>query len=188
MFSADLPRQRPSCLQQLAGRVQAAQQAALQTLLGGEETACHRPLQRAADPGDPRQKPAGAGLWDDPAAREHEADARVLGGQADIHWQGHRRPDPHRRTIDGGEDRLGGLPHPQHHLPAVVPRDLSVVALLRTAGRPALGAARAPRAPSALSAVLRPRLDQRAAASRERLPAGRQVRAGAESPSGAGDE
>jgi hypothetical protein len=87
------------------------------------------PLHRAADAHQAREKAAGAGLGHDPPPGEHEADASVLRGQADVHRQRHRRPDPHRGAVDGGDHRLGGLEHAQHEAAAAVARHLVLSAL-----------------------------------------------------------
>ena len=90
-------------------RVQAAHEAAVERLLRGEHAAGGDPLHRAADAHDARQEPARAGLRDDAAAGEHEAHARLLGGQADVHRQRHRRAHADRRAVDRGDHRLGAV-------------------------------------------------------------------------------
>ena len=106
-----------------AGWVQAAQQPALETLLRGEHPAGGNPLHRAADANGARQKPARGRLGDDAAAGEHEAHARVLSCEADVHRQRHRGPDADGRAVDRGDHRLGRREYAQRELAAVVARN-----------------------------------------------------------------
>jgi hypothetical protein len=64
-----------------------------------------------------------AGFGRDAAAREHEAEAGVGGGQPDVHRQLHRHADADRRAVDGADHRLQAVEDAQGHHAAAVAVD-----------------------------------------------------------------
>ena len=74
-----------------------------------EDAARVAPLQRLGDADKARQEEGRAGFRRDAAAGEDEAEARVLGGQTDVHGQLHGHPDADRGAVHGGDDRLEAL-------------------------------------------------------------------------------
>src|SRR4051812_48315566 len=84
----------------------AAKQAGFAALLGPEDARRVAPLERLADSHEARQEPAGAGLGDDSATREDEADLGAPDGEPDVHRERHGDADADGRTIDRGDHRL----------------------------------------------------------------------------------
>ncbi len=117
---------------------------AFEALLRREDPTRRDPLHRAADADDARQEPARAGLGDDAAAREDEAHARLLGGQANVHRQRHRRAHAHSGAVDRSDHGLLRLKHAQRELAAVValgaPRGRALVVVEGVAAAAEVGA------------------------------------------------
>jgi hypothetical protein len=67
------------------------------------------PFERRLHAHQARQEPRRGRFGRDAAAREHEAEARVGGGQADVHRQLHRHADADGRAVDGADHRLQAL-------------------------------------------------------------------------------
>ena len=94
------------------------------------------PLHRLADADQPRQEPARRRLGHDAAAREDEAELRVVGADADVHRQRHRHADADGRPVDRGDHRLERLEDLERHAAAAVAVDAvgRLVVLVRVEG------------------------------------------------------
>ena len=84
-------------------------------LLGVEDAARIDPLSRLADADDAGQEPARAGLGNQAAPGEDEADAGVVSRNPDIHRKRHRGADAYGRPVDGADHRFEAVEDPADH-------------------------------------------------------------------------
>ncbi|CAA9429842.1 MAG: CoA ligase @ Long-chain fatty-acid-CoA ligase, Mycobacterial subgroup FadD5, partial [uncultured Pseudonocardia sp.] len=108
--------------QQLGVRHHPRDEPAGERLRRVEHPARRHPLHRLRDPDDPRQEPARRRLGHQPAAGEHEPEARRPRGDPDVGGQRHRGAHADRRPVAGDDHRLERRRDPQRHDPAAVAR------------------------------------------------------------------
>ena len=127
-------RKRARRRQQLIRRHNLADEAAAERFLCRENPTRVAPLQRLRDADDARQEPARRCLRHDAALGEHEAEARGVAGDADIHRKLHGDADADGRAVDRGDHRLQAFEDAQRNLTAAV-ADLRVAIVHMTVGK-----------------------------------------------------
>ena len=124
---ADFLGERAGNGHQLRLRNNAGNETAGKRFRGREDAARIAPFQRLLDADEARQEPAGSRFRVDAALVEHEAEARVVGRDADIHRQLHRHADADRRAVDGADHGLQAFEDAQGQAAAAIALDVDVL-------------------------------------------------------------